>query len=49
MGGDGILTVTAHHAARLDPLKLVVDTGQAMSAAEIDAEREAVSLLKNKL
>ena len=27
MGGDGILTVTAHHVARLDPLKLVVETG----------------------
>ena len=49
MGGDGILTVTAHHVARLDPLKLVVETGQSMSAAEVDAERDAVSLLKNKL
>ena len=49
MGGDGILTVTAHHVARLDPLKLVVETGQAMSAAEVDAERNAVNLLKNKL
>jgi molecular chaperone DnaK (HSP70) len=49
MGGDGILTVTCHHVARLDPLKLVVETGQAMSAAEVDAERNAVNMLKNKL
>ena len=49
MGGDGILTVTAHHVARLDQLKLVVETGQAMSAAEVDAERNAVNMLKNKL
>jgi molecular chaperone DnaK (HSP70) len=49
MGGDGILTVTAHHAARIDPLRLVVDTGQPMSAAEVADERNAVSMLKNKL
>ena len=49
MGGDGILTVTAHHVARLEPLTLVVETGEAMSAAEVAAERDAVSLLKNKL
>jgi molecular chaperone DnaK (HSP70) len=49
MGGDGILTVTAHHAAQLQPLTLQVDTGSAMSSKEIDAEKDAVSLLKNKL
>ena len=49
MGGDGILTVTAHHVGRLEPLTLVVETGQAMSAAEISEERDAVSLLKNNL
>ena len=49
MGGDGILTVTAHHAAQLQPLTLQVDTGSAMSSKEIDAEKDAVSLLKQKL
>ena len=49
MGGDGILTVTAHHVARLEPLKLVVETGQAMNAAEVAAERDAVNLLKRNL
>ena len=49
MGGDGILTVTAHHAAQLQPLALQVDTGSALSSAEIDAERAAVSLLKKNL
>jgi len=49
MGGDGILTVTAHHAAQLQPLTLQVDTGSAMSSKEIDAEKDAVSLLKHKL
>jgi molecular chaperone DnaK len=49
MGGDGILTVTAHHAAQLQPLTLQVDTGSAMSSKEIDSEKDAVSLLKHKL
>jgi len=49
MGGDGILTVTAHHVGQQEPLTLVVETGQAMSAEEISEERDAVSFLKNNL
>ncbi len=49
MGGDGILTVTAHHAGRAEPLTLKVDTSTTMSAEELQAEAEAVSLLKKKL
>lgn len=49
MGADGMLTVTAHHTARSEPLRLVVDTGQSMSAEELAAERSAVNLLKNNL
>ena len=49
MGGDGIPTITAHHAGLKKPLELQVDTTQAMSAEEIAAEAEAVSLLKKKL
>ena len=49
MGGDGILTVTAHHAGRSEPLTLRVDTSSTMSAEDQAAEAEAVSLLKKKL
>ncbi len=49
MGGDGILTVTAHHAGRPEPLTLKVDTSTTMSAEELAAEAEAVSLLKKNL
>ncbi len=49
MGAGGMLTVTAHHTARSEPLRLVVDTGQSMSAEELEAERGAVNMLKNNL
>ncbi|MBJ7469918.1 MAG: Hsp70 family protein [Solirubrobacteraceae bacterium] len=49
MGGDGILTVTAHHAGRKQPLTMTVDTTSALSGEELAAEAEAVSLLKKKL
>ncbi len=49
MGGDGILTITAHHAGRKEPLTLQVDTSTTMSAEDLAAEAEAVSLLKKKL
>ena len=49
MGSDGILTVSAHHAGRDEPLTLAVETGPEMTSAEVAAERDAVSELKRKL
>lgn len=49
MGGDGILTVTAHHVGQLQPLTLQVDTASSMTPEQIDQERSAVSLHKQNL
>lgn len=48
MAADGTLDVIARHPSQPDPLHLRVETGAALSAEEVAAERTKVSLLKRK-
>lgn len=48
MGADGLLDVTAHHVAKNEPLQLRVETGAALDASTIAAERAQVSLIKHR-
>lgn len=48
MGSDGILEVTARHAAKNEPLQLRVETGAALSPDVVSAERQQVSLIKRR-
>lgn len=48
MGADGILDVSGRHAGKQEPLQLRVETGAALSADTIAAERAQVSLIKRK-
>lgn len=48
MGADGMLEVTARHAAKDEPLQLRVETGAALSPDVVAAERAQVSLVKRR-
>jgi len=48
MGTDGILTVSARHVAKDEPLSLRVETGAARSEADIAREQQALDALKQK-